>query len=168
MLNPLHGNTTLKIVDGRGANPTAAIHAAADDLRNFIIILNSELELDKLWRALGTTEFVPERLRRWGILAMAEVLNEADYTRLLGLYRDNAIYLVEQLSLQRNVPPRTKRFMLYCEMRGIISDHDTVEEAGLGLLEYLDVFKRARMLPLAGIYEFDGRKWVRVKKLSSN
>ena len=58
--------------------------------------------------------------------------------------------------------------MLYCEMRGIISDHDTVEDAGLALLDCLDVFKRARMLALAGIYEFNGRSWVRVKKLSSS
>lgn len=57
--------------------------------------------------------------------------------------------------------------MLYCELRGIISDHDMVEEAGLALLNYLQGFKIARLLPLAGIYDHGRGKWERVKKLSS-
>src|SRR5688572_10720542 len=74
---------------------------------------------------------------------------------------------IEQITLNRNIPPRTKRYLLYCELRGIISEHDTVEEAGLSLLSYLDGFKMARLLPLAGIYDHGRGKWERVRKLTS-
>jgi len=60
-----------------------------------------------------------------------------------------------------------RRFMLYCELRGIISHHNTVEEAGLSLLNYLTGFNMARLLPLAGIYDHSSGKWERVKKLTS-
>ena len=159
--------TTLKLVDGRQADWSNAIRAAADSKRNFILILNSEQDLEKLWSALGTTNVVPERVRRWGILAMAEALQTEDYALLLEIHKDCAVYLIEQLTLDRNVPPRTERYMLYCELRGIISDHATIEDAGISLLSYLNFFKRARLLPLAGIYEYVDRKWVRVKKLTS-
>ena len=99
---------------------------------------------------------------------MAEALTPDDYSLLLALYRDYPVYLVEQLTLNRNVPPKTKPIMLYCELRGIISQHDTVEEAGLALLGYLERFSSARLLPLAGIYEFHENEWRRVKTLSSN
>lgn len=75
--------------------------------------------------------------------------------------------MIEQITLNRNVPPRTKPFLLYCELRGIISGHDTVEDAGLSLLNYLEGFESARLLPLAGIYEHASGEWERVKTLSS-
>jgi hypothetical protein len=160
--------TMLNLVDGRQADWSSAIRIAADSKRNFILILKNEGELEKLWSALGTTNVVPERMRRWGILAMAEALKTEDYALLLEIHNDNAVYLIEQLTLDRNVPPRTERYMLYCELRGIISDHATIEDAGISLLSYLNFFKRARLLPLAGIYEHTDRKWVRVKKLTSD
>ena len=160
--------TTLKLVDGRETEWSNAIRATADSKRNFILILKNEGELEKLWSALGTTNVVPERMRRWGILAMAEALKTEDYALLLEIYNESAVYLIEQLTLDRNVPPHIQRYMLYCELRGIISDHPTIEDAGISLLSYLNFFKRARLLPLAGIYEYADRKWVRVKKLTSD
>lgn len=159
--------TTLKIVDGRTVDCREALAKAADSRRNFIFIVKDEQGLEKLWSVLGTTNVMPERVHRWGILAMAEALQTRDYANLLDIHGESAVYLVEQLALNRNVPPRTKRYMLYCELRGIISDHNTIEEAGILLLSYLNFFKRARLLPLAGIYEYADEKWVRVKKLSS-
>jgi len=160
--------TTLKLVDGRADNWEEAIRAAADSKRNFILVVKTEQELEKLWSVLGTTNIVPERIHRWGILAMAEALQTDDYAFLLEHHEDNAVYLIEQLTLERNVPPLVQRYMLYCELRGIISDHATIEDAGISLLSYLNFFKRARLLPLAGIYEYLDGNWVRVKKLTSD
>jgi hypothetical protein len=166
--NIMNINRTLAIVDGRAPPWDVNIRAAADSKRNFLLILDTELDLERLWAALGTTTIVPDRLHRWGALAMADALNDEDYATLLAIYRTQCVYLVEQLTLTRNVPPRTKRIMLYCELRGIISEHNTVEEAGLALLDYLNGFAKARLLPLAGIYEYKEETWIRVKKLSSN
>jgi CheY-like chemotaxis protein len=161
-------NNILTVVDGRAPPLEESIIAAASTGRNFILILDAESELEKLWSALGTTNIVPDRLQRWALLALTEALTSDDFAMLQQCCQERFVYLIEQITLNRNVPPRTKRYMLYCEIRGIISDHDTVEEAGLGLLNYLQGFKMARLLPLAGIYDHGHGRWERVKKLSSN
>ena len=162
-------HTTLRLVDGRRADWRDAITAAGDSKRNFILVVEKEAELEKLWSCLGTTSMVPEKISRWSILAMAEALQPEDYELLLDIYHKDAVFLIEQMTLHRNSPaPATPRFMLYCELRGIVSEHPTIEQAGIALLGYLDFFKRAHLLPLAGIYEYAGDKWVRVKKLTSN
>jgi CheY-like chemotaxis protein len=159
--------TMLQLVDGRLPDWEQAMQAAANGRHNFILILKDESDLEKLWATLGTTSVMPERIHRWGILAMAEALSTEDYTHLLEIHRKSAVYLIEQLTLNRNTPPNTKNYMLYCELRGIISDHHTIEDAGISLLSYLDFFKRAYLMPLAGIYEYAEAKWTRVKKLTS-
>lgn len=161
-------NKILAVVDGRAPPWKQAITDAAATGKNFLLILDSESELQKLWSTLGTTNVVPGRLQRWGLLALVEALSTEDFESLQKISEEKFIYLIEQITLNRNVPPRTKRFLLYCELRGIISAHDTVEEAGLSLLSYLEGFKLARLLPLAGIYDHASGKWERVKKLSSN
>ena len=162
-------HTTLQMVDGRKADWRETITAAGDSKRNFVLIVENETELEKLWGTLGTTSMVPEKISRWSLLAMAEALEPEDYEFLLSLYDRDAVFLIEQITLQRNAPlPGARRFMLYCELRGIVSDHASIEDAGIALLGYLDFFKRARLLPLAGIYEYMNDKWMRVKKLTSN
>ena len=158
----------LSVVDGRAPPWKQAIIDAAASGKNFLLVLDSESELEKLWSTLGTTNVIPGRLQRWGLLALVEALTPEDFASLQKISEQRFIYLIEQITLNRNVPPRTKRFLLYCELRGIISDHDTIEEAGLSLLSYLEGFKLARLLPLAGLYDHGSGKWERVKKLSSN
>lgn len=161
-------NNILAVVDGRAPPWRQAINDAAASGKNFLLILDSESELEKLWSTLGTTNVVPGRLQRWGLLALVEALTPEDFDSLQKISEQKFIYLIEQITLNRNVPPRTKRYLLYCELRGIISDHNTVEGAGLSLLKYLQGFKLARLLPLAGIYEHGNGKWERVKRLSSD
>ena len=161
-------NKILTVVDGRAPPWKQAITDAAASGKNFLLVLDSESELEKLWSTLGTTNIVPGRLQRWGLLALVEALTPEDFDSLQKISEQRFIYLIEQITLNRNIPPRTKRYLLYCELRGIISDHDTVEEAGLSLLGYLEGFKLARLLPLAGIYEHGNGKWARVKKLTSS
>ena len=160
-------NNMLTIIEGRGPPWREDIVAAAQTGRNFILVLDSEKDLEKLWAAVGTTTVVPDRLQRWSLLALVEALTPADLEFLQGCSKENPVYLIEQITLNRNVPPRVGRFLLYCELRGIISHHDTVEEAGLSLLNYLSGFKMARLLPLAGIYDHTSGKWERVKTLTS-
>ena len=160
-------NKILTVVDGRAPPWEQNITKAAETGSNFILILKTESDLERLWSTLGTTNVVPDRLQRWGLLALAEALTTEDFDHLQKICKDNFVFLIEQITLNRNVPPRTKRYLLYCELRGMISHHDTVEEAGISLLNYLSGFKLARLLPLAGIYDHTGGKWKRVSQLSS-
>lgn len=156
---------TLEVVDGRHPAWLKTVVEKADKKRNFAVILNDPSDLKALCQQLECDpEDPPERLQRWGIHAMSEVLETPDYRNLLSLYRTHDIRLVEQLKLERNRPPRIKPFILYCEVRGIISDHDSLESACTALLDYLDAFTRARHFPLAGIYEHTRTGWKRVKE----
>lgn len=156
---------TLEIVDGSQPLWLEKVVEQADKKRNFVVILKDSEDLKTLCQKLECdSQTLPERLQRWGIHAMSEVLQTADYRNLLSLYRTHDIRLVEQLKLERNRPPKVKPFILYCEVRGIISDHDNVESACTALLDYLDAFTRARHFPLAGIYEYNPTGWKRVKE----
>ena len=155
----------LEIVDGSQPLWLDQVLEKADKKRNFVVILKETEDLQALCQTLECDpEELPERLQRWGVHAMADVLETADYRNLLELYRTQDIRLVEQLKLERNRPPKVKPFILYCEVRGIISDHDNVEAACTALLDYLDAFTRARHFPLAGIYEYTRTGWKRVKE----
>jgi hypothetical protein len=164
----MHAYRPLQIVDGRKRGWIKELVKIADTKRNFVAILEDEKILKILCRTLDCHPRLPEKLGRWGLHALADLLEPSDYTQLLETYEQNPVYLVEQLRLGRNHPPRCKPYILYCEMRGIISDHKTWDEACLSLLDYLDSFKRARLFPLAGIYNFSDGKWSRVKKMSSH
>lgn len=113
-------NNILQIVDGRAPPWRETLQAAAESGRNFLLVLDSEAELEKLWSTLGTTTVVPDRLQRWGLLALAEALTAEDLVFLQNVCKDRFIYLIEQITLTRNAPPRTGRYLLYCELRGII------------------------------------------------
>lgn len=158
--------TPLQIVDSRKRDWLKALVMVADSKRNFLAILSEDKDLKELCHALDCDPKLPEKLGRWGLHAVADLLEPAVYAELLRTYEKNPVYLVEQLRLGRNHPPRCKPFMLYCEMRGIISDHDNWDEACMSLLNYLDGFKRARLFPLAGIYSFTDGHWSRIKSVS--
>jgi hypothetical protein len=160
----MHAYRPLKIVDARELGWFETLVPTARDRRNFIVVLKSSDQITKVCDILQCSDKLPERLNRLSIVALADVLEPADYTMLLVNYQLNYIYFVEQLRLNWNRPPNVKVFLLYCEIRGIISDHETLEEAGTHLLDYLDSFKRARLFPLAGIYQFQDGHWVRVRK----
>lgn len=162
----MHAYNPIRIVDARKVNWVGKVREAADSKRNFIVILGRESDLEVICQELGCSPQLPERLRRWGIHALSEVLEPDGYSQLLSVYESFPVYMVEQLQLTRNHPPRCKPFLLYCEVRGIISDHSSLEDAGNSLLDYLDSFKRARIFPLAGIYRFKGKGWQRLRKLT--
>ncbi len=161
----MHPYAPLKIVDGRAPGWEKKALVEGNTKRNFILILQQPSDLDILCDMLGCLPRRPEKLERWGIHALADVLEMKEYSLLLGLYEKYDLRLVEQLKLTRNQPPRIKPYILYCEVRGIISDHETLEEAGESLLDYLDSFKRAKIFPLAGLYQFKDNQWNRIRKL---
>lgn len=162
----MHPYSPLQIVDGRSPGWEKKTQAELKTKRNFIVILSSSDDVHALCSIVGCSNgHLPEKLERWGIHALADVLEIKDYSFLLSLYRNYDIRLIEQLKIECNRPPQIKPFILYCEVRGIISDHDTLDEAGESLLDYLDSFKRAKIFPLAGLYEFKTNDWHRVRKL---
>jgi hypothetical protein len=162
----MHPHSPIRVIDARGEKGVAYILAEVETGRNFIVIVNRIEDLHAPCASLKCALDRFERLHKWGIHGLAEVLELRDYRELMALHRDYSIFLFEQLNLLMNVPPRRKNYILYCEARGIISEHNSLEEAGESLLWYLESFNRAKLYPLAGIYEFRDGGWQRVKKLT--
>jgi hypothetical protein len=154
------------VIDARRAHGSDQIFAEVETGRNFIVIVNKLDDLEKPCQKLMCQLDRFERLHKWGIHGLADVIELRDYRELMAAHRDYGVYLLEQLNLRLNVPPRRKNYILYCEARGIISEHNSIEEAGESLLWYLESFNRAKLYPLAGIYEFRDGEWYRVKKLT--
>ena len=109
----MHGYKTLKIADCRESQWLETVTRIADSRRNFIAILQRAKDLEPLCERLGCAPRIPERLFRWGIHALAEVLEPQDYSNLLVLYETHPVHLVEQLNLTRNYPPTCKPYLLY-------------------------------------------------------
>ena len=151
----------LKIVDGRAPGWEKKALAEADTKRNFIVVLKRPEDLQPLCASLECTHQIPEKLERWGLHALADALAVADYSFLLALYQQFDLRLIEQLRLKRTRPPRTKRFILYCEIRGIVSEHETLEEAGAALLVHIGELKRRNTFPLVSLYSFRDGEWIR-------
>src|SRR5258705_6934197 len=106
----MHAYHTLNIIDCRKPKWLQMVTEAADEKRNFVAVLKIRKDLSVLCDRLGCSPHLPERLYRWGIHALAEVLEPAGYSLLLGLYMKYPVFFVEQLHLTRNNPPACRPF----------------------------------------------------------
>jgi hypothetical protein len=162
----MHPYSPIRVIDARRSNGSDLILTEVETGRNFVVVVNDLKDLEHPCSKLLCQLDRFERLHKWGIHGLADVLELRDYRELMAAHRDYGVYLFEQLNLRLNVPPRRKSYILYCEARGIISEHNSIEEAGESLLWYLESFNRAKLYPLAGIYEYRDGDWQRVKKLT--
>jgi hypothetical protein len=144
---------TVEVVDARDKTLKAAVNGELLKLRNFVVILENQEDADKLRKMVG---YSPQKLERFSIYALSDVLEAQDYSMLLKLCGNCDLRFLEQLKIPANKPPGTKPIVLYCELRGIISEHNTLEEATRTLMEYLHKFNRIKLFPLAGIYQLTG------------
>ena len=131
---------------------------------NFIVVFNpGGAGMDPLMRILDCPpSLLPQRLCRWSIYGLTEVLDPEDYSWLLSVSDARDIRIIEQLNLSVNSPPRSKNYLVYSEVHGIISDHDALEQAREIYAAYLARFGRARLYPLSGIYHWQSHEWCQV------
>jgi hypothetical protein len=162
----MHPYSPIRVIDGRKGNVSARILHEVETGRNFVVILSDIKDLEESCEKLQCALDRFERLHKWGIHGLADVLELKDYRELNACHRNFPVFLFEQLNLALNRPPARKPFILYCEARGIVSEHQSLEETAESLLFYLESFNRAKLYPLAGIYEFRDDEWKRVKRLT--
>src|SRR5262245_35773434 len=139
--------------------------AAVDTRKNFVLILeNAQIDLLKICKGIEQKK-LPDRLERWGVSGLYDVLTDEEFQTLQKAQREGyPVFLFEQLFLTRNTPPRIKKFLVYCEVRGIMSDHDSEEEAHKALRKYVATYERMKHLPLAGLYEWQGQTWTKLRR----
>ena len=73
------------------------------------------------------------------------------------------VYHIEQLWLPRTRPPEVKPYLLYCYVRGIISQHDLPADARVACDHYNnDRFARSQF-PEAAVYRWENDEWRRTR-----
>ena len=128
---------------------------------NFLVVLAPRGDgLNRLRQCLDCPQVdMPVRLSRWSVHALRDALPEDDYKWLLSVCEDHDVRMIEQLHLSVNQPPRTRPYLVYCELHGIMSDHDSLDEAELALTQYLMCCEHAQHFPLTGVYHWDKFEW---------
>lgn len=77
--------------------------------------------------------------------------------------RRERVYHVEQLWLPRTRPPLVKTYLLYCYVRGIVSEHDLPSDARVACDAYNnDRFARGQF-PEGAIYRWEHDEWRRTR-----
>jgi hypothetical protein len=158
----------LTVVDTEARDWEEAIISVQKTGRNFLIVINQiHTDIDHVCGVLDCDpKEMPERLGRWGIHALNDVLDPKQYEMLLARHRSGeAVYFIEQINLKKNCPPKFNPYLVYCEVRGIISHHESVEEAKTAFFEYLESFRRARVFLMVGIYVWRKTEWTRLRNV---
>src|SRR5215212_1027284 len=102
----MHPYSPIRVIDARRAHGSDLIVAEVETGRNFIVIVKEVKDLENPCAKLLCAMDRFERLHKWGIHGLADVLELRDYRELMAAHRDNGVFLFEQLNLRLNVPPR--------------------------------------------------------------
>jgi len=128
---------------------------------NFILISASQpFELDQLGETLALSAAeLPKKLTPADFFLLSSYVHPKAFDIvLLAQEGGNAVFFIEQLKLPSNSPPRCKPYLVYCSIRGIISQHEHLARAKQSCADYLTKVSLLREYPEAGIYHWRGEE----------
>ena len=136
----------------------ARIGTAVQSKLNFLVVHSGTA--GSLGDFLGDSSWQPEKLERWGVYAMNQVLAPHETKTLLQeLESGKGIYFVEQIKLPTTRPPNVKEFLTYCELRGVVGESESINEARTILSKYVSQNMWGRGLPFSGVYQWKHTGW---------
>jgi hypothetical protein len=154
-------STCITVIDGRTANWRGAVDEQNLLLRNFLLLApNAIADLEALGQLLGVDAKTFHALDLPSIYALKDYLADDDLILArLALSAGAKVLLIEQIDLPQNSPPHVPPFIVYCAVRGVISLHDSFEEAKHQWLSYnRDSLARGRF-PEAKLYRWEAGSW---------
>jgi hypothetical protein len=156
----------INIVDADQRNWLSKATEQVEQLKNFVVFCpRGREQLQPLLSAIGP-QYEPEHLEKWGIYALNDVLDKADLQwGITQVEQGVSAFLFEQIKLPITRPPRVKPILLYCQARGIVTQHDAVKDAKADLVKMVEMYNRAHLFPLAGVYRWDGDHWDQIRSL---
>lgn len=156
----------ISVVDAERRNWLSKAQDQVERLKNFVVLCQGGREgLLPLLEIVGA-EYEPEHLEKWGLYALNDVLEKADLQwSIAQVQRGLSAFLFEQIKLPITRPPRVKEILLYCQARGIVSQHDTTKTAKADLVKMVELYNRAHLFPLAGVYRWEVDHWDQIRSL---
>ena len=129
---------------------------------NFILIASRKPDVtDAICALLRTSaDRMPKPLTRNGLFMLGPHLDPKSFDAVLdALDRGESVYFVEHLDLPGTHPPKVRRYLVYCDVWGIISQHDDLHDAENAWTDYVTAANAQRPSPEAGIYKWEGDYW---------
>jgi len=151
----------LRVVRVEGEHWEGVIREQLDSGRNFFIILPGGTEA--ITRFCRTFELKSDCLRgrfnRSDLLRMGQHVDHGAFDEMLKAWdeREQVVFL-EQIDFPANRPPHVKPFLVYSPVWGILSQHEEIMGAKMGLEEAGDPEDRSRLAQPV-IYHWDRGKW---------
>ncbi len=152
----------LAVVAADASDGPARLREQLHSGRNFILIGSRRPDLmDAACTLLRTSpERLPKPLSRNCLFMLGPHVQPRDFDAALeAMERGQTVYFLEHLDLPATQPPKVRRYLVYCDVWGIISQHDELHDAENAWTDYLAAVNAQRPAPEAGIYKWEGDYW---------
>jgi hypothetical protein len=148
-------------IDGTVPNWEERARHCLEDGFNFFILLpdGSQPQLAEVLAL--RLEALPQPKSKAELLSSSRFVEQKDFR--LPESSAERIYHVEQLWLPRTRPPLVKQYVLYCYIRGIISQHDLPSDARVACDHYNNDRFARQQFPEAAIYRWEHTEWRRTR-----
>lgn len=130
---------------------------------NFFILVREgrEAALAELLEQPGSALPAPETVAQ--LLSSSRFIDQRQFRLPDTKGARERVYHIEQINLPRTHPPNVKQYLLYCYVRGIISQHDLPSDARVACDHYNnDRFARSQF-PEAAVYRWENTEWRRTR-----
>lgn len=152
----------LSVLDGRHGRWIEDLKEQLDTGNNlFLIIPNAPNYLEELATILEVDqEHLPKSCDRKKLFSLISFIEPKDFDRILAAQENgNLTCFIEQLDLPRTRPPRVRPFLVYCSIRGIVSQHDNHNEARDSCAAYMAAMSGLKNQREAAVYKWRDREW---------
>jgi hypothetical protein len=152
----------LSVIDARGQGWAEEVQVVLETGNNFFIILpNAPDFLEKLGKILGVDpDHLPKACDRKRLFSLISFIEERDFDRMLAAQDEGTLAcFIEQIDLPRTRPECVKPFLVYCSVRGIISQHDNQREARESCVAYAEAMSGFKNQHEATVYKWRGTDW---------
>ena len=152
----------LPVIDGEAPNWPRQVAQAQQAGANFLMILPEHNGV--MGEFCQAFQLAPERLptplRKSSLFLLSPHIQPEAFDRLLlAMENKSKVIFLEQLDLPITRPPQVERYLVYCDIWGILSQHADAQDARQSCSDYINGVNVQRPHPEPGIYKWDGASW---------
>ncbi len=150
----------LPVIDSKSNSWLEDAEACMKQGRNYLLLLPPEKSVVREFasRFQLAPEQLPQPLQQSDLAEISPYVHPCDFD-LLVENLNATILFIKQLDLPTTRPPQFKGWIVYCGLRGIISQHENPLSARTGCLDYFNKLLLLRQKIQAGLFYWGGQAW---------
>jgi hypothetical protein len=152
----------LSVLDGRQQGWIEDLKEQLETGSNlFLIVPDTPKLLNELSKILEVDQDkLPKSCDRKKLFSLIAFIEPTDFDRILAAQEaGNLTCFIEQIDLPRTRPPRVKPLLVYCSVRGIVSQHESPIEARESCAAYTEAMSAFKNQREATVYKWRGNDW---------